>query len=78
LHIRFIRLGVIAFFVVYALASTWPGALLVADGGPLVLGLPRSLVWAILWILLGLAALVLLDHFEGRARTREREREQER
>lgn len=82
MRIRVMRWSVVAFFLAYALAATWPGALLVADGGPLVLGLPRSLAWAILWILLGLAALALLDHFEARERARARpcarEQEQER
>jgi len=61
-----VRRVVVAFFLVYAAAATWPVALLVAEGGPLVFGLPRPMVWAILWILLGFAALVLLDYLESR------------
>lgn len=61
-----LRRAVVLFFLVYAAAATWPVALLVAAGGPLVLGLPRPMAWAILWILLGFAALVLLDYFESR------------
>jgi hypothetical protein len=61
-----LRRAVVVFFLVYAVAATWPVALLVAEGGPLVLGLPRPMAWAILWILLGFAALLLLDHFERR------------
>ncbi len=41
-------------------------ALLVAEGGPLVLGLPRPMAWTILWILLGFAALLLLYYCESR------------
>ncbi|NGP52330.1 hypothetical protein [Thioalkalivibrio sp. XN8] len=62
-----VRLAVAAVFVLFALAVTWPGALLVAEPGPLVFGLPRALAWYILWILIGLAALLVLDHFESRA-----------
>jgi len=61
-----LRRAVVLFFLVYAAAATWPVALLVAEGSPLVLGLPRPMAWAILWILLGFAALLLLDHLENR------------
>lgn len=62
---RLRRLAVV-FFLVYAAATTWPVATLVADGGPLVFGLPRPLAWAILWILLGFGALLLLEFAERR------------
>jgi hypothetical protein len=62
-----VRLAVICVFALFALAVMWPGALLVADGGPLVFGLPRSLAWYIFWILVSLAALVVLDYFESRS-----------
>jgi hypothetical protein len=61
-----LRRAVVLFFLLYAAAATWPVALLVAEGGPLALGLPRPMAWAILWILLGFAALLLLDHLESR------------
>ena len=61
-----LRRAVVLFFLVYAAAATWPVALLVAEGGPLVLGLPRPMAWAILWIVLGFAVLLLLDHLENR------------
>ena len=64
---RGIRLAVVGVFLLFALAVMWPGALLVAGGGPLVFGLPRSLAWYIFWILVSLAALVVLDHFENRS-----------
>lgn len=61
-----IRRAVILFFLAYAAAATWPVATLVAEGGPLVFGLPRPLAWAILWILLGFGALLLLEFAERR------------
>jgi hypothetical protein len=63
---RRLRRLVVLFFLAYALAATWPVALLVAEGGPLVLGLPRPMAWTILWILLGFAALLLLYYCESR------------
>ena len=62
---RLRRLAVV-FFLVYAAAVTWPVATLAAAGGPLVFGLPRPLAWAILWILLGFGALLLLEFAERR------------
>lgn len=56
----------ILFFLAYAVAVTWPVATLVAAGGPLAFGLPRPLAWAILWILLGFGALLLLELAERR------------
>ena len=62
-----LRRAVVGFFLLYAAAATWPVALLVAEGGPLVLGLPRPMAWAILWIVLGFGALAALEHCENRA-----------
>lgn len=61
-----VRRFAVVFFLVYAAATIWPVATLVADGGPLVFGLPRSLAWAILWILLGFGVLLLLEFAERR------------
>lgn len=65
--IRWLRRGVFVFFVVYLLAVTWPGAVPFSAPEPFVLGLPFSLAWPILWIVLGGLALWALDHFEARA-----------
>lgn len=51
----------VAFFVLYALAVTWPGMIPFNRIRPFVLGLPFSLVWPALWIVLGLLVFVLLE-----------------
>jgi TRAP-type C4-dicarboxylate transport system permease small subunit len=65
--IRWVRRAVFAFFLLYAVVVTWPGALPFSRAEPFLLGLPFSLAWAVLWILLGGAALVVLHLAEGRA-----------
>jgi len=66
--IRWLRRGVFAFFVVYLLAVIWPGAIPFSSPEPFVLGIPFSLFWPILWIVLGFLALLVLDRFEERSR----------
>ncbi|TVP60131.1 MAG: hypothetical protein EA351_00920 [Gemmatimonadales bacterium] len=61
-----LRRGVFAFFIVYLLAVTWPVALPFSSAEPFVMGVPFSLVWPILWIILGGLALWLLDFVEDR------------
>ncbi len=65
--IRWVRRAVFAFFLLYTLAVTWPGALPFRGAEPFVLGLPFSLAWAVLWILLGGSALLVLHLAEGQA-----------
>jgi hypothetical protein len=66
-NLRVIRTGVSAFFVLYLLAVIWPGALLFRHAEPLILGVPNSLFWPALWIILGGVALAILDWAETRA-----------
>ena len=66
--IRWIRGGVILFFLLFILAVTWPGMTLGNRIFPLILGLPTSMVWIASCVVLSFLALVLLDVFEGRAR----------
>jgi hypothetical protein len=68
--LRTLRAGVAGFFVLYLLAVIWPGALLFKRAEPFILGLPGSLFWPTLWILLGGAALAILDRAESRAERR--------
>jgi len=58
---------VIAFFVLYFVAVTWPLAMWVSDPLPLVFGFPLPLAWSILWILLGFVVLLILDWFQERS-----------
>ncbi len=59
-----LRRGVFAFFILYLLAVIWPVALPFSAAEPFVMGIPFSLVWPILWIILGGLALWLLDTVE--------------
>ncbi len=56
------------FFIVYVLALTFPGYALFNHIRPLVLGLPFSFFWVVLWVALGWAMLALLHHSERRRR----------
>ncbi len=58
---------VIAFFVLYLVAVTWPLAMWVSDPLPLIFGLPLPLAWSILWIVLGFVVLLVLDWFTERS-----------
>lgn len=51
----------IAFFLVYACAVTWPGVLIFNRIRPFVLGLPFSMVWVTLWVVLGGVVFWLLE-----------------
>jgi hypothetical protein len=66
MEIRWVRRGVFAFFLLYAAAVTWPGALLFREAEPFLLGLPLSMAWPALWILLGGLALWTLHRTEER------------
>ncbi len=70
MSLRTVRLGALAYFLLYLLAVIWPGALLFRGAEPLILGLPNSLFWPILFILGGWLALHLLDRAEERERIR--------
>jgi hypothetical protein len=62
-----LRLAAGAFFLAYLLAVTWPVGTRFAGATPFVFGLPFSLFWAALWIVLGFGVLLLLDRAEVRA-----------
>jgi hypothetical protein len=66
MSIRALRIAVFLFFIVYALAVTWPGALPFSGPTPFVLGLPFSMAWAVLWIVMGGLALWILHLAEER------------
>lgn len=68
MQIRWVRLGVAAFFLLYLVAVTWPVATVFGRSEPLVLGLPFSFFWPALWIAMGGVALALLDRAEDEAR----------
>ena len=70
MSIRQVRVGVFLFFILYALVVIWPGALPFNRTRPFLLGIPFTMAWAILWIIMGGLALWLLDIFEERERAK--------
>ena len=62
-----IRGGAILFFLLFALAVTWPGMLPFNRIEPLVLGLPFSMAWIALWVALSFVVLLMLDRVEERS-----------
>ncbi|MFO7530276.1 MAG: hypothetical protein R6W86_15990 [Marinobacter sp.] len=68
MKISHVRIAVFGFFILYALAVTWPGAVPFNRARPFILGLPFTMAWAVLWIVLGCVALWILDWSETRAR----------
>lgn len=70
MSIRLVRGGVVAFFVLFAVAVTWPGMLPGNRIFPLLLGLPFSMAWIAGWVVLSFLVLVALDAAEGKERAR--------
>jgi hypothetical protein len=66
--IRWVRGGVVLFFLLFIAAVTWPGMTLGNQIFPLIFGLPTSMVWIASFVALSFLVLVFLDHMEGRAR----------
>lgn len=62
---RLRRTLVIAFFLAYAVAVTFPGVVPFNRIFPLVLGLPFVLAWYAGWVVLGGVVLVLYHAAEG-------------
>ena len=60
---RRIAIGV---FLLYLLAVVWPGAALFRSPEPFVLGLPLSMAWPTVWIVIGWITLLVLERFENR------------
>jgi hypothetical protein len=66
--IRRVRVGAVIFLLLFAAAVTWPGMVPANRIEPLILGLPFSMVWIALWVVLSFLVLLLVDRLEGRAR----------
>lgn len=66
MSVRGVRWAAALFFLAYTVAVTWPGAVPFNRIRPLVLGIPLSLVWVALWLVLSFGVLVVLDRFETR------------
>ena len=61
-----IRKLAIAVFLLNMLAVTWPVLSFFRSPEPFIFGLPMSMAWPIAWILIGWAALLVLDYFENK------------
>jgi hypothetical protein len=66
LTVRTARVLAAGFFVVFLLAVTWPGMLPFNRVRPLVLGLPFSMAWVALWVVLAGLVLWLVHAVEKR------------
>lgn len=58
---RTARRATAAFFLVYAVATTYPGLLPFNRARPFILGVPFTLFWVALWVVLGLVMFLVLD-----------------
>lgn len=65
--LRTIRWGAALFFLLFALALTWPGMIPFNRIYPLVLGLPFSMAWIGLWVVLSFLVLLWVDQAEKKA-----------
>ncbi len=67
--LTWLRGGTVVFFVLFAVAVTWPGMIPGNRIFPLVLGLPFSMVWIAGWVATSCLVLLVLDRAEKGART---------
>ena len=72
MRIRWARRGAAAFFLLFTVAVTWPGMLPFNRIRPWILGLPFSMAWIALWVVLSFLVLVGVDRAEERSRKRGR------
>ena len=72
MRIQWIRAGAGLFLVLFAVAVTWPGMVPFNRIHPLIWGLPFSMAWIALWVILSFLVLLIVDWAEGRER-RDRE-----
>lgn len=62
-----------SYFVLMAVAVTWPGMVPFARFRPLVLGLPFGFFWVAAWIATAVVVLFLVDRVERRHRGEEQD-----
>lgn len=68
MSLRTARILTGTYFVLMAIALTWPGMVPFARIRPLVLGLPFGFFWGAAWIAVAVPVLYLLDRVERRHR----------
>ena len=62
--VRGARRLLVAYFVLYTIVLTWPGALPFNRIRPLVFGLPFSFFWVLLWVALAFFVFLIVDRAE--------------
>ena len=70
MSVRFVRMAVLTYMLLFLLATTWPGALLFNQIQPLILGLPFNLFFIALLITGGLGVLTALYFSEKRTESK--------
>lgn len=68
MSLRTARALTAVYFVLMAVAVTWPGAVPAARVEPYVFGLPFSFFWPAAWVAVSVLVLWLLDRVESRHR----------
>ena len=66
MSVRTARFFAAGFLVLFLLAVTWPGMIPFNRVRPLVLGLPFSMAWVALWVVLACLVLWLVHAVETR------------
>lgn len=69
--LRTVRRLAAVFFLAYTVALTYPGMIPFNRIRPFILGLPASMVWVAVWIVLSILVLVGLDRAEEARREEE-------
>lgn len=64
---RLVPWGAAGFFLLFTVAMTWPGLIPFNRVEPMVLGLPFTMAWIALWVVLSFVVLILVDrlHEDG-------------
>ena len=65
---RLARTVAVVYFVLFAVAVTWPGMIPFNRIYPLVLGLPFSMFWVTLWVVGGIFVFWFVEVIEARER----------
>lgn len=69
MSVKAVRALVLAYMIVFLLATTWPGAMMFNSVTPLILGLPFNLFMIAILIVLAIALLTALYVSEQRTRS---------
>lgn len=72
MSVRWIRRGAVVFFILFTVAVTWPGMVPFNRIQPWILGLPFSMAWIALWVVLSFLVLFAVDRVEEKSRERRR------